>query len=206
MPNYFVSAIGTNSGKTIVSAILVQAFQADYWKPIQSGMEDRDTETVKSLIHNDYSIFYPEVYLLKKPASPHEAAFEEGITVDLQKFVLPDNSGNTLIIEGAGGLMVPLNDQDVVADLIPLLQAEVILVSNYYLGSINHTLLSIEYLKQKNIPIKGIVFNGVKNEHSKSIILKRTGLKCLLEVDQEEKWDQFTLSKYAIKLFENWNE
>ena len=204
MNKYFVTAIGTNSGKTIVSAILVQAFQADYWKPIQSGMEDRDADTVNSLLLNDFSVIHPEKYWLKKPASPHEAAQAEGVEIDLSHLNIPDTDGNNIVIEGAGGLMVPLNDKDTIVDLIAKLDVEVILVSNYYLGSINHTLLSIACLKAHNITIKGIVFNGEKNEASKAIILSKTGLSCLLEIKQEEKWDAFLVNQYAVKLFDNW--
>ena len=204
MNKYFVTAIGTNSGKTIVSAILVQAFQADYWKPIQSGVEDRDADTVNSLLLNDFSVIHPEKYWLKKPASPHEAAKSEGIEIDLSDLNIPDTDGNNIVIEGAGGLMVPLNDKDTIVDLIAKLDVEVVLVSNYYLGSINHTLLSIACLKAHNINIKGIVFNGEKNEDSKAIILSKTGLPCLLEIKQEEKWDAFLVNQYAVKLFDNW--
>lgn len=204
MNKYFVTAIGTNSGKTIVSAILVQAFQADYWKPIQSGVEDRDADTVNSLLLNDFSVIHPEKYWLKKPASPHEAAKSEGIEIDLSDLNIPDTDGNNIVIEGAGGLMVPLNDKDTIVDLIAKLDVEVVLVSNYYLGSINHTLLSIACLKAHNINIKGIVFNGEKNEASKAIILSKTGLPCLLEIKQEEKWDAFLVNQYAVKLFDNW--
>ena len=204
MNKYFVTAIGTNSGKTIVSAILVQAFQADYWKPIQSGVEDRDADTVNSLLLNDFSVIHPEKYWLKKPVSPHEAAQAEGVEIDLSHLNIPDTDGNNIVIEGAGGLMVPLNDKDTIVDLIAKLDVEVILVSNYYLGSINHTLLSIACLKAHNITIKGIVFNGEKNEASKAIILSKTGLSCLLEIKQEEKWDAFLVNQYAVKLFDNW--
>jgi dethiobiotin synthetase len=204
MNKYFVTAIGTNSGKTIVSAILVQAFQADYWKPVQTGLDDRDGDTVKSLLLNDFSVIHPEKYWLKKPASPHAAAKEEGVEIKLSEFSLPDTEDNDLVIEGAGGIMVPLNEEDTILDLILKLEVEVILVSNYYLGSINHTLLTIECLKAKKVKIKGIVFNGEKNEHSKSIILSKSGLPCLLEIKQEEKWDAPLVNQYAVKLFDNW--
>lgn len=205
MNKYFVTAIGTNSGKTIVSAILMQAFQADYWKPVQSGVDDRDADTVQGLLLNDYSIIHEERYWLKKPTSPHEAAHEEGIKIELSDFHLPATDGNDLVIEGAGGVMVPLNEKDTIADLILTLGAEVVLVSNYYLGSINHTLLTVAYLKQRQIPIKGIVFNGEENPYTKSVILSKTGLPCLLDIKQEKKWDAFLVQQYAVKLFDHWN-
>ncbi len=204
MNKYFVTAIGTNSGKTIVSAILMQAFQADYWKPVQTGLDDRDADTIHTLLLNDFSVIHPERHWLKRPASPHEAAEVEGVQLDISDFALPDTDGNNLVIEGAGGVMVPLNNKDTIADLILALGAEVVLVSNYYLGSINHTLLTVAYLKQCNIPIKGIVFNGEENLYSKAIILSKTGLPCLLDIKQEEKWDASLVNHYAVKLFDYW--
>ncbi|MDB5271991.1 MAG: bioD, partial [Chitinophagaceae bacterium] len=201
----FVTAIGTNSGKTIVSAILTQALQADYWKPIQAGMEDRDSDRVNALLLNDYSVMHPERYCFKKVASPHEASAEENIQIQLSDFRIPETVGNDLIIEGAGGLMVPLNEHDTVIDLALVLGAEVVLVSNYYLGSINHTLLSWEYLKKKNVRVKGIIFNGQENAASRSIILSKTGLTCLLDIKQEKHWDPFLVQQYAVKLFDHWN-
>jgi dethiobiotin synthetase len=205
MNKYFVTAIGTNSGKTIVSAILMQAFQADYWKPVQSGTDDRDADTVNNLLLNDYSVVHPERHWLKRPASPHEAAAVEGVEIKLADFVLPDTGGNDLIIEGAGGVLVPLNEKETIADLILALGAEVVLVSNYYLGSINHTLLTVACLNQLNIPIKGIIFNGEENAYSKSIILSKTGLPCLLDIKQEKQWDAFVVQQYAVKLFDQWS-
>ena len=193
----FVTAIGTNSGKTIFSAILVEALQADYWKPIQSGIEDRDLETVEKLISNPKSILFAERFLLKNPVSPHQAAALEGISIKLNDFEIPKTL-NQLVIEGAGGVLVPINlDGDCISDLIIKLNASVILVSNLYLGSINHTLLTVSYLKSQNIAIKGIVFNGLNNQYSKDIIIKKTGLKVLLTIEQEEIIDQKMIKKYA---------
>jgi len=205
MNKYFVTAIGTNSGKTIVSAILTQALQADYWKPVQAGMEEKDSDVISSLLLNDYSIIHPERFCFKKAASPHEAAAEENVQIQLSDFRIPETVDTDIIIEGAGGVMVPLNEHDTITDLALVLGAEVILVSNYYLGSINHTLLSYEYLKKKNVRIKGIIFNGQENAASRSIILSKTGLTCLLDIKQEKHWDPFLVQQYAVKLFENWN-
>lgn len=205
MNKYFVTAIGTNSGKTIVSAILTQALQADYWKPVQAGIEEKDSDVVNSLLLNDYSIVHPERFCFKKAASPHEASAEENIHIQLSDFRIPETVDTDLIIEGAGGVMVPLNEHDTITDLALVLGAEVILVANYYLGSINHTLLSYEYLKKKNVRIKGIIFNGQENTASRSIILAKTGLTCLLDIKQEKRWDPFLVQQYAVKLFENWN-
>lgn len=182
---YFVTGIGTDVGKTVASAILVEALEADYWKPIQSGATtDSDRRTIQSLITNTKSVFHPEVYSLTEPLSPHAAAELDGVEIDLDKIVVPETE-NTLIIEGAGGLMVPLNYKGLmVVDLITYCKAEAILVSRNYLGSINHTLLSIEALINRNIPIKGIVINGAENKATERVILD-TGIPMLGRINDE---------------------
>lgn len=157
---YFVSAIGTDSGKSIVSAILCEKLKADYWKPIQAGVEPTtDSELIKSLISNKKTVIHKEAYKLKTPVSPHYAAEIDHKIIDLNKINLPETN-NTLVIEGAGGLLVPINEKNFVYDLIPQLGAELILVVNFYLGSINHTLLTLEYLKNRKTKVKGLIFNG----------------------------------------------
>lgn len=180
--SFFVTGIDTNIGKTVVSAILVEALQADYWKPIQSGdLHYTDTDKVKELV-NGKTILHPEAYRLNNPLSPHVSAKLDNISISLASFQLPETTNN-LIVEGAGGLLVPINeDGDYLSDLILQLGMEVLLVSKNYLGSINHTLLSIEYLKSKSISVKGIVIVGEKNESSESIITKNTGVKILHHV------------------------
>ena len=169
----FVTGIGTGVGKTYVSAHLVETLQADYWKPVQSGdLDATDTMKVRSLVKNDKSFFHPETYRLTQPFSPHKSAELDGVFVDSEKLVLPKTQ-NQLIIEGAGGLMVPLNDEFLMIDLIAQLRAEVVLVVMHYLGSINHTLLSIEVLKSRNLTINHVVFNGVKEAYSENIIRKK---------------------------------
>src|SRR6195952_5566707 len=137
----FITGIGTGIGKTIISAILVEKLKADYWKPIQSGdLDESDTLKVKSLITNTKSVFHPEAYRLTQPYSPHKSADLDNVIIEADKIILPETD-NQLIIEGAGGLMVPLADNFLMIDLIKTLNTEVILVSKHYLGSINHTLL-----------------------------------------------------------------
>ncbi|MFY0606713.1 MAG: dethiobiotin synthase [Cyclobacteriaceae bacterium] len=201
--NYFVTAINTDSGKTFVSAIITEMLQADYWKPVQSGLP-RDTETVKSLVSNDKSQFYQEGYFLNTPASPHASAKIDGVEIDLKQIIAPV-SNRDLVIEGAGGILVPLNDQDVILDLIPQFDAEIILVSNLYLGSINHTLLTAEVIKSRGYKVKGIIFNGESNPESERIILEKTGLPLLLRIDQEEAVDQEVVKKYAEQLRICWD-
>lgn len=200
--NYFVTAIGTDSGKTLVSAILTEMLQADYWKPVQAGYP-RDTETVQSLISNDKSRFYNEAYLLKTPASPHASAKLDNVHISLEE-IIPPVSNRDLVIEGAGGILVPLNDNDVVLDILSRVSAEIILVSNLYLGSINHTLLTAEVLKGRGLSVKGIIFNGKSNKESESIILKKTGYRELLKIDHEDVVDKGTVLKYAKNLKSCW--
>ena len=184
--SFFVTGIDTGIGKTVVSAILVEALNADYWKPIQSGdLHYSDTDKVKELV-NEKTTLHPEAYRLNNPLSPHVSAKLDSISISLDSFELP-KTNNNLIVEGAGGLLVPINeDGNYLSDIILKLGMEIILVSKNYLGSINHTLLSIEYLKSKDISIKGIIIVGEKNESSESIITKNTGVKILHRVPMVE--------------------
>ncbi|MDH5609767.1 MAG: dethiobiotin synthase [Cyclobacteriaceae bacterium] len=202
--NYFVTAIGTDSGKTLVSALLVEFLKADYWKPIQAGLP-RDTDTVMGLVSNTQTTFHPEQFLLQLPASPHASARHEGLEISLSDFQLPAASGD-LVIEGAGGILVPINDRDYVIDLAGKFSSQIILVSNLYLGSINHTLLSIDYLQRNHLPIKGIIFNGPSNPESEQIILKKSGLTCLLKIEQEKSITKQVISKYVDQLKQTWHD
>ena len=194
---YIIAGIGTEIGKTFISSILTESLQADYWKPIQSGALDfTDTDTVRSLISNDKSVFYPETYRLNQPMSPHAAAAIDGVRIEISKFELPQTD-NHLIIELAGGIMVPLNDQETNLDLIKKLNIPVILVSKNYLGSINHTLLSVEVLKMNNIEVKGLIFNGEQNKYSEDFILNYIKLECLGRVIFEENINKNAVRKYA---------
>lgn len=200
MKVYFVTGTGTEVGKTVVSAILCEALRADYWKPVQCGnLYNSDSAIIQSLLSNKKSKIHPEIYRLKTPASPHYAAALENVLIDPQKINLPDTH-NDIVIEGAGGLMVPLNKNFMMIDLIKKLKAEVILVSKNYLGSINHTLLSLEASKNRNIPIKGIIFNGKKNKSSEEIIKKFSGKKSLLNISEEPVINKEIIRRYAIKL------
>ncbi len=166
----FITGIGTEVGKTVCSAIWVEMLRADYWKPVQSGdLHNTDTMLVKSLVSNKVSKFHPEAYRLTQPFSPHKSAAIDGIRIDPEKIVLPATK-NRLIIEGAGGLLVPLNENFLMIDLIEKLGADVILVSKNYLGSINHTLMSAETLRARGIKISKLVFCGERNENTEQII------------------------------------
>ncbi|WP_430612873.1 dethiobiotin synthase [Flavobacterium sp. JP2137] len=170
--NLFITGIGTGVGKTVVSAVFVEQLQADYWKPIQSGdLDCSDTDQVKKWTHCENSRFHPERYRLSLAASPHKSAAQEGILIKPTDFVLP-KTNNRLIIEGAGGVLVPISDDFYMIDLIERLEAAVVLVVRDYLGCINHSLLSIAHLKQRGIPIAQLVFNGAMDPASERVILK----------------------------------
>lgn len=177
MNKYFITGIDTDSGKTLISAIITEKLKADYWKPVQAG-RPTDSDTIKSLVSDDINIL-PEGIILEAPMSPHAAAALEEIELKIEDLKLPDTTNENLIIEGAGGLMVPINDQEFVIQLAKAFEAEVILVSRNYLGSINHTMLSIDYLQRNNYPIKGIIFNDEPNQATESFILNYSGLKSL---------------------------
>ncbi len=203
MRKIFVTGIGTDVGKTIVSSILVEALKADYWKPVQSGtFYSTDSGTVRKLISNDISVIHPEAYSLKEHKSPHEAAANENIRIDPDKIVLPASSNKTLVIEGAGGVMVPLNEIYFIIDLIKKFEAEVVIVIQNYLGSINHSLLTIDVLKQHGIKVIGLVFNGSPHEPSQNIIMNYSGLPCIARIVKEDRMDKNVILKYK-KDFEN---
>jgi dethiobiotin synthetase len=202
--DYFITGIDTDSGKTLTSAILCEALQADYWKPVQAG-SPTDSEVVRKLVTNQKTKVHPETFLLKMAASPHAAAKHQGISIKLTDFIVPDTT-NTLVIEGAGGCLVPLNDNDLVIDLAEKLDSEIVLVADLYLGSINHTLLSFNELRRRKLNVKGIVFNGESNPESESIIIRHTGLRCLLEIRPEDNLNKDVVARYADKLLKNWHE
>lgn len=200
MKNYFVSGIGTNVGKTIVSAILTEALSADYWKPIQSGtIEGTDKESVRSLVSNNISVFHPEAYLLKEPASPHLAAKLEDVKIEKRNIQLPYTS-NKMIIEGAGGLLVPINEKEYVIELAQQFNSSVILVVSSYLGCINHSLLSIDYLLNHNYKIHGLILNGDFQEDVKSAIINYKNIPVLAEIPFSKSANKEFISEQASKL------
>ncbi|HEY4618341.1 MAG TPA: dethiobiotin synthase [Flavobacterium sp.] len=198
----FITGISTDVGKTIASAIIVEALEADYWKPIQAGdLDNSDSHKIKSLISNCQTTIHPNSYRLQTPASPHLAAELDGITIDLNQIVEPVLKEH-LVIEGAGGVLVPLNNTDCVTDLIQD-DYKVVVVSRHYLGSINHTLLTIEALKNRNIAIAGVIFSGNENKASEAIILNKSGIKNIGRIEQEPYFDQNVVREYADLFREN---
>ena len=197
---FIIAGIGTEIGKTLISAIFRQGLRADYWKPVQSGNpEEADALFIKQMTQVSEAQIWESSYLLTQPLSPHTAAEIDGLRISLNEIKLPATA-RPLIVELAGGILVPLNEKDTNLDLIKQLGFPVVLVSKNYLGSINHTLLSYEILKAHQIPIAGIVFNGPANPSGEKFILNHTGLKVLLRVPELNKIDLEIIQEYAKQI------
>jgi dethiobiotin synthetase len=195
MKTFFVTGISTDVGKTIASAILVEALKADYFKPLQAGdLDNSDTHKVKRLVSNSKSVFHPNSYALKTPMSPHGAAKIDGLEIDIKQIKRPKTK-NHLIIEGAGGLLVPLNDTHTILDLIDPTD-KVIIVSRHYLGSINHSLLTIKALQDKGFDV-AIIYSGDEHKSTETIIAKMTGVKVIGRINDEPYFDQNVIKEYA---------
>ena len=174
-PRFVVSGTDTGIGKTMLAAALTDALGGYYWKPVQSGLdEETDSETVARLGRIQRDRIVPEAYRLSTPASPHLSARIDGVSIDPARLIPPVTDG-ALVIEGAGGLLVPLSEQLVFADIFALWQIPVILCARTSLGTINHTLLSLEALRQRAIPVHGIAFIGEENQETQRIIYKLGG-------------------------------
>lgn len=197
---FFITGIGTGVGKTVVSAVLAQHFQAGYWKPIQSGdLAQSDSIEVGGLI-NPYLKIYPERFRLQLAVSPHQAAEAEDVRIELSDFQLPRTDG-PLIVEGAGGLFVPINDQHFVIELIEQLQLPAVLVVRDYLGCINHTLLSVQALKAASIPVAFVVFNGIFNPATRAVLISHCPAEAtIIELPEFEYLNRNEIYKAAIAL------
>jgi dethiobiotin synthetase len=197
MHKIMVAGIGTDVGKTIVSAILTTLLKGDYWKPIQCGEEENsDTATMKRLIDTTRYSVHPPAYSLKAPLSPHHAARLENISMNLESIALPQTT-RPLIIEGVGGILVPLTPKTSSIDLFKSWDCQWIIVSRHYLGNINHTLLTIEVLKKLYLPILGIIFNGEHNPDSESVILEISQVSVLGRLLPEANLNPQTIQRYA---------
>jgi dethiobiotin synthetase len=202
---FFITGTGTGVGKTLVSAILTEALQADYWKPVQAGYENgTDSEWVSEMISNKISIVHPEAYKLKLAASPHLAARRENISIDLQKIAALLPGEKDLIVEGPGGLMVPLNDNEFVVDLIRILQIKVILVSKNELGSINHSLLTAALCREQGIDVVGWIFSG-EYLHYEEEIVKWTGLPRIASIPHSGNIDKSFVAAQAALVRREFN-
>ena len=198
MKRFFITGISTEVGKTVVAAIVTEALQADYWKPVQAGdLEDSDSHKVAALISNEKSLIHKNSYALRYPMSPHAAAALDGIQIDLSKIQMPQTN-NHLVIEGAGGLLVPLNQSHTILDIINP-SYKVIVVSRHYLGSINHSLLTIERLQRSGLDTS-VIFNGSENEATESVIANMTGVKVLGRIEDEKVIDKSVIKRYASAL------
>ncbi|WP_064966487.1 dethiobiotin synthase [Tenacibaculum ovolyticum] len=195
MKKYFITGISTEVGKTIASAIVTEALEADYWKPIQAGeLEDSDSHRIKQLISNSNTVIHPNSYALKTPMSPHAAAEIDKATIELSKITEPKTQRN-LVIEGAGGLLVPLNNSETILDIIKP-EYKVIVVSRHYLGSINHTLLTLNLLKEKGFDV-AIIFSGNEHKTTEEIIKKMTNISVIGRIEEEPYFDKNVIREYA---------
>jgi dethiobiotin synthetase len=196
---FFITGISTDVGKTVASAIITRSLDADYWKPVQAGdLHHTDSAKVAGWVNNSKTVIHPSAYTLNTPMSPHAAAEIDGLSIKLDSIVRP-GTDNILVIEGAGGLMVPLNDTDCIIDLIDPMD-RVVLVSRHYLGSINHTLLSIAQLQQKGLKHICLLFVGNEHPSTESIILYKTGVPCLGRIGEEPEINAGMVKKYAESL------
>ena len=199
MEKLFITGIGTDVGKTLVSAILTEALQADYWKPVQAGLTPTtDAATVRGLVQNPTSRFWPERHRLQLPVSPHAAAAAEGITLQPTDFQIPKTQ-NHLIVEGAGGLLVPLAAGFLLADLAQQFALDVVVVSRNYLGSINHTLLTLEGLQARGLRVRGLIFNGEPTPATEDFIRQHTGVPLMPRVLPEAEVTPAVVSRYAAE-------
>jgi dethiobiotin synthetase len=189
-----IAGIHTGIGKTIAAAVITEALQAHYWKPVQAGTEERDMKTVAGLITDGETRVCPEAVLLQMPASPHKAAAAEGIEIDHAKFKWPDVAG-TLVLETAGGLHSPISATATMADFLAHYQLPVLLITQHYLGSINHTLLTIETLRNRGIHIAGLIVNGNADKSSESFIEQYAAIPILAHIPHFP-----TLSRDAVQV------
>ncbi|MCD8415267.1 dethiobiotin synthase [Tenacibaculum dicentrarchi] len=202
MKKYFITGISTEVGKTVASAIFTEALEADYWKPIQAGeLDDSDSHKIKKFISNKKTTIHDNSYALKTPMSPHAAAEIDNITIDLAKIIEPKTDNKNLVIEGAGGIFVPLNNTDTILDIIKPTY-KVIVVSRHYLGSINHTLLTINLLKEKGFDVS-IIFSGDEHKTTEQIIKKMTNVPVIGRIDEEPYFDKTVIKEYAELFREN---
>ncbi len=198
----FVSGTDTGIGKTVVSAMITLGLSATYWKPVQSGLdEETDTEFVRRVTGLSDAHFKPERYRLQEPLSPHASAAIDGVSIALDDFRLPDIETNNLVVEGAGGLMVPLNDKDMIVDLIEYFNLPVLLVARSELGTLNHTFLSLEALRKRDIPVTGVIMNGPKNESNRKAIETYGNVEVIGEIENQGKLTSNKLTSIFKDIF-----
>lgn len=200
----FITGTDTGVGKSLVSAILMVGLQAEYWKPIQSGLDEiTDTDWIRKKTGLPKQFFHPETYRLQRPLSPHASAQAEGVRIDLEAFRLPLVRSNHLLVEGAGGIMAPLNDREFMLDLMKKLRLPVLLVARSSLGTINHTLLSLKELRRHYLNVIGVVMNGPRNAGNREAIEYFGTLSVLAEIEPLENVDPKSLKKQFEQHFLN---
>ncbi|MEM9837029.1 MAG: dethiobiotin synthase [Bacteroidota bacterium] len=198
--SFFITGIGTEVGKTVCSALLCRVLDADYWKPVQAGdLQSSDSNKVQQWAGLTDQQVHPEAFRLTTPASPHFAAAVDGVTIEVKNFISPDTS-NTLITEGAGGLFVPFNDTETTLDLIEHFGFPVILVARNYLGSINHTLLSIAALRQRKLPLAGLLYSGSNYRDNIEIITQHSGIAPLAQLPELTEITPQVITQWATEL------
>ncbi len=192
----FVTGTDTGICKTVVSAMLTLGLKATYWKPVQSGLdEETDTEAVKRWTGLPSSHFKPEAYRLSEPLSPHASAAIDGVQIKMGDFRPPDYNTGHLIIEGAGGVLVPLNESHMMIDLMAQLQIPVLVVVRSKLGTLNHTFLTLEALRRREIPIFGVIMNGPQNESNRKAIENYGHIEVLGELEPMDEVNAQSLKK-----------
>ncbi len=204
-PDFFVTGTDTDVGKTLASAWLCLHGDGAYWKPVQSGIEGQsDEQAIRALTGFGKDRFFASAYTLTQPLSPHEAARRDGVKIDMDRLASRPGTSRPLVVEGAGGLFVPLNEKFFVIDLIARLSLPAILVCRSGLGTINHTLLSVKALRDKNIPIAGLIINGPKMPHNRQALEEYAGVPVLAEIDrlQEPGKDALLAIKPEFDIFE----
>lgn len=194
-----IAGIHTNIGKTIVSAVIAEAIDAQYWKPVQAGENERDSLLLRQLLTGGDTRVHNEALVLSQPLSPHTAAEIDGVTVDYKNFTWP-LTDKLLLVETAGGLLSPMSADSTMADFITYYNLPVILVTLNYLGSINHTLLTIEVLKSRGIKVLGLVINGLENESSEQFILSYSGIPLIGRIPFIKELSNESIRKYAMQL------
>ncbi len=198
---FFVTGTDTGIGKTVVSAMFTKGLEATYWKPVQSGLhEETDTEAVQRMTGLPANHFIDEAYRLTEPLSPHASAAIDDVEIEMDAFAMPDYETRHLVIEGAGGIHVPLNEKYMIVDLISQLDIPALIVARSGLGTLNHTLLTIEALRKRDIPILGVVMNGTENESNRKAIEHYGDTSVVAEIDEFPELSPLTL-KHAFEYY-----
>lgn len=191
---FFVTGTDTGIGKTLVSAILTAGLKATYWKPVQSGLEEEtDTQAVRRMTGLPDTHFKPETYRLNEPLSPHASAAIDGVSIRMDAFSVPTADTRHLIIEGAGGVLVPLNERALIIDLMARLSVPALVVARSGLGTLNHTLLTLEALRRRDIPVMGVVMNGPQNTSNREALEHYGQTEILAELPVMNRMDPTTV-------------